>query len=347
MRIQTGNGLARRVHVALIALLTLGLAGSFWLSLRARAAAETRVIQQAQRIAEDALTVVFRPDDLGQPVTGVRLRDLARAIDDVILDTSDFEHVTLFAASGQIVFSTEDGEIGQRRSGERGRIRDAFRGEPQLSFVGDEVSVLVGLRFPSGVGGTAAVELTRSADEIAGAAGPWRTNMLFLGGALALVLLAVVGGRRRAEDETPRDLRMRVPVIPSRVPGPQTPRAIEAPHPGLKEEAEARRRAEGRAKDAEEGLALLQEQYRTTLDELQTTQRMWNERPAGQDRVLEERAVKAEAAARSLEQRLHTVTTERDRIASELLAARSSAAAGGLEQLQQVEAEAMGLRAEL
>jgi hypothetical protein len=341
-----GNGLARRVHVALVALLTLGLIGSFWMSLQARSNAETRVVRQAREITSDSLTLIFRPDDLLRPVTGERLRDLSRQVDDVILDPSDFEGVTLFSSSGQILFSTDDGEIGQRLAGERTRVRDAFRGETQVRTVGDELAVMVGLRFPSGVGDAAAVELSLPADDVTGAAGPWRTNMWFLGGALALVVLGVAGGKGRAESDAPADLRMRVPVIPRHQPGEATKR-IEAPHPGLKEEAEARRRAEGRAKAAEERLTLIQDQYRATLDELQTTQRMLNDRPIGHDRALEERTVKAEAAVRSLEQRLHTVTTERDRIASELLSARDGAAPVDAEQLQQAEAEAIGLRAEL
>jgi hypothetical protein len=347
VRTQIGNGLARRVHVALITLLTLGLVGSFWMSLRARSSAETRAISQAREISDDSLTLVFRPDDLGQPASGDRARELARAVDDVVLDPSDFESVRLFSASGQILFSTNDGEVAQRLPGERTRIRDAFRGETQYRLSGGELIVMVGLHFPSGVGETAAVELTRPADDITGAAGPWRTNMLFLGGALALVLLAVVGGRREQNVETPRDLRVRVPVVASRQPAAPAKRSIEAPQPGLKEEAEARRRAEGRAQAAEQRLTLLQDQYRATLEELQATQRMMNERPSGHDRGLEERAVKAEAAARSLEQRLHTVTAERDRIASELLASRDGAPRADVEQLHQVEAEAIGLRAEL
>ncbi len=348
MRIQTGNGLASRIHLALIALLSLGLVGSLWLSMRARSDAEAAAVRQARDIVDDSLTVVFQPDDLTAPASGDRLRELAREVDDVVVDPSDFDHVTLFSGSGQILFSTEDGQIGQRLAGERTRIRDAFQSAPQLRISGDDLSVLVGLRFPSGVGDTAAVELTRPLAEIAAAAGPWRTNMLFLGGALALVIVAVAGGGRRADDDGPRDLRIRVPVIAARQPTGPAMRAIEAPQPGLKEEAEARRRAEGRAQAAEERLTVLQEQYRATLEELQSTQRTLSERPLGQDRVLEERAVKAEAAARSLEQRLHTVTVERDRIASELLLARNDGGiGGGAEELHQVEAEAMGLRAEL
>ena len=342
-----GYGLARRIHIALIGLLVLGVAGSFWMSMRARSTAEERAVEQAQVIADSSLTLVFRPDDLQHDASPERIRELARSIDDVVLDPSDFETVTLFSSSGEILFSTEDGNIGQRLAGERPRIRTAFRGEPQSRLIDDTLSVLVGLRFPSGVGSPAAVELSRPADDITGASAPWRTNMFFLGGALALVLLAAGAPMLRGGGsvETAESSRMRVPVIPARQPAPA--RRIEAPRPGMKEEAEARRRAETRAQEAEQRLNLLQDQYRATLEELQSTQRTIREQPVGQDRELEERAVKAEQAARSLEQRLHSVTAERDRIAGELLARRDAIAGPGQEEIKQVEAEAMGLRAEL
>lgn len=344
----TGYGLARRIHIALIGLLVIGVVGSFWMTLRARSTAEERAVEQAQVIADSSLTLVFRPDDLQHDASPERIRELARSIDDVVLDPSDFDTVTLFSSSGEILFSTEDGNIGQRLAGERPRIRTAFRGEPQARLIDDTLSVLVGLRFPSGVGSPAAVELSRPADDITGAAAPWRTNMFFLGGALALVLLAAGAPMLRGGNsiETAESSRMRVPVIPGRQPVAPA-RRIEAPRPGMKEEAEARRRAETRAQEAEQRLNLLQDQYRATLEELQATQRTLRDQPPGQGREFEERAVKAEGAARALEQRLHSVTVERDRIAGELLARRDSIAGPGREELKQVEAEAMGLRAEL
>ena len=343
----TGYGLARRVHIALVGLLVIGVAGSFWMSIRARATAEERAVEQAQVIADSSLTLVFRPDDLQHDASPERIRELSRSIDDVVLDPSEFTTVTLFSSSGEILFSTEDGNIGLRLAGERPRIRTAFQGTPQAKLIDDTLSVLVGLRFPSGVGSTAAVELSRPADDITGAAAPWRTNMFFLGGALVLVLLAVGAPMLRgASLEPAQSPSVRVPVIPARQPGSPA-RRIEAPRPGMKEEAEARRRAETRAQEAEQRLNLLQDQYRATLEELQSTQRKLRDQPAGQGREFEERAVKAEHAARSLEQRLHSVTVERDRIAGELLARRDTIAGPGREEFKQVEAEAMGLRAEL
>ncbi len=348
MRTVIGNGLARRVHVALVALLSVGVAGSLWMSIRDRSAAEGRAVEQARVITDSSLTLVFRPDDLEHQASPDRVRELSRSLSDVVLDTSDFETVTLFSASGQILYSTEEGAIGHRLAGERNRIRDAYRGDPDHRIVDGTLSVVVGLHFPSGVGNPGAVELTRPSDDISAAGGPWQTNMFFLGGALILVLLTFTGAGRRVPDSA-EPVRARIPVVPQRFPGTEARRVVEAPQPGLKEEAEARRRAEDRAQAAEQRLVLLQDQYRATLEELRSTQRTLRDGPTREDRALEERAVKAETAARSLEQRLHSVTTERDRLAGELLARRDAVEAIGVEgeQLHQVEAEAMGLRAEL
>ena len=57
----TGNGLARRVHIALIALLVLGVAGSYWMSVRARDTARDGVAEQAEALVDSSLTLVFRP----------------------------------------------------------------------------------------------------------------------------------------------------------------------------------------------------------------------------------------------------------------------------------------------
>src|SRR5688572_1256846 len=113
-RMLAGNGLARRVHIALIALLVLGVVGSFWMSSRARATARDRVVEQAEDLVDSSLTLVFRPEDLQRDASPERIRELSRAIDDVVFDPSDFETVTLFAANGEILFSTDDGNIGQR-----------------------------------------------------------------------------------------------------------------------------------------------------------------------------------------------------------------------------------------
>src|SRR5919197_1208026 len=103
MRIGT-NGLARRVHVALLVLLSLGVAGSFWMGIRTRSAARDRAAEQARVIPESSLTLVFRPDDLERPASEERTRELSRSISDVVLDASDFETGTVFSPSGLILY---------------------------------------------------------------------------------------------------------------------------------------------------------------------------------------------------------------------------------------------------
>ncbi|HEX4941528.1 MAG TPA: hypothetical protein VFW51_03260, partial [Actinomycetota bacterium] len=231
---QTGNGLARRVHIALIVLLVLGVAGSFWMSVRAQAAARDAVAEQAGALVDSSLTLVFDPEDLQRDLPSERIRELTRAIDDVVFDPSDFESVVLYASNGEILFSTEDGNIGQQLTGERSRISAAFRGEPQTRLVDGRLIVTVGLHFPSGAGTTAAVELSRPADDIASAAGPWRTNMFFLAGALILVVLAAGAPMLRGADASDvQEVRQRVPVIPGRTPGASAKRVIQPPQPGM------------------------------------------------------------------------------------------------------------------
>ena len=186
----TGNGLARRVHVALIGLLVVGVGGSFWMSLRARSTAEERAVDQAQVIAESSLTLVFTPDDLTRDASSERSENcLARS--------------TMWWST-PATSKRSPCSPGPERSCSRPRTATSASDSPANAAASgtptedshkresstNTLSVLVGLRFPSGVGSTAAVEMSRPAEDITGAAAPWRTNMFFLGGALALVLLA-------------------------------------------------------------------------------------------------------------------------------------------------------------
>ena len=148
----TGNGLARRVHMALIALLVVGVAGSFWMSLRARDTARDRVVEQAEDLVDSSLTLVFDPTTSSEKLPPIAIRELSRAIDDVVFDPSDFETVTLFAASGEIFFSTDDGNIGQRFTGERPVSGAPSTESLRPEWIDDTLFVTVGFDFPSGVG---------------------------------------------------------------------------------------------------------------------------------------------------------------------------------------------------
>jgi hypothetical protein len=342
--------IARGLLAALGALLIIGIIGSLVMSVRARHSAQDQIVHQAQTITDSSLTLAFTPADLTAPATSARANQLTSQIQAIVIDPSDFDTVTLFSPEGTILYSTATSRIGTQLPGEKDAIKEALRGVPVTSDFDGTLSVELPLRFRSGVGGPAVVQLTHPDGPIAAAAGPWRTNAMFLFALLVLLGVAVFGVARllavvshgEAAAETPRPVTVAPPVT-----------RPAAPHPGLREEGEARRRAEERARAAEERLSLLQDQYRSTLEELQAFQELAREpRPSTKaDTRLEERALRAEGQVQELEQQLKTVMKERERLATELQEAiHDPASTAGEDQdlrLREAELEAIGLNAEL
>jgi len=342
---------ARTVLFVLAGLLALGVVGSLWMGHRATAKAQGLAIEQASTIADRTLTLVFQPSDLSRPVDDARALQLSQQITSTVIDPSDFADVTLYSPEGQILYSTQAGRIGNELVGEKDRIKEALKGTAQTSSQDGVFSVLLPFHFPSGVGSVAAVELQRPDGPIASASGPWRTNALFLFVLLGMGGMAVFGVTKLsaaamsapAQPEAPRQVPASVPTM----------RAIEVPQPGLREEAEARRLAEERARSAEERLALLQDQYRRSLEELQRFQQTAARETPRADAALEERALRAEAKLAALQQQVQMFNAERDRLTRELEEARSapSEPSGSGEDnellLREAEREAIGLRAEL
>jgi len=344
--------IARALLVALGALLVLGILGSLVMSVRARHSAQDQIVHQAQTITDSSLTLAFTPADLTAPATSARASELTSQIQAIVIDPSDFDSVTLFSPEGTILYSTATSRIGSELPGERDAIKDALRGVPATSDFDGTLSIDLPLRFRSGVGGPAVVQLTHPDGPIAAAAGPWRTNAMFLFALLVLLGVAVFGVARLLSVVANTDDR------PAEAPRPATiPPVVRqaGPHPGLREEGEARRRAEDRARAAEERLSLLQDQYRATLEELQAFQELERDRPATKaDARLEARALRAEGQVQELEQQLKTVMKERERLAAELeetihdAATESSASAEEIDtRLREAELEAIGLNAEL
>src|SRR3954451_17709300 len=177
------------------------------------------------------------------------------------------------------------------------------------------VSKKLPFQFRSGVGAPAAVELTRSDAPIASADNPWNTNAMFLFGMLIVLGLAVFGVARLLQ------------VVAAQPGAADLPRAIAArarlvarpmQQPGLREEGDARRKAEDRARAAEERLALLQDQYRKSLEELQKSREIAREPRPDTDPALEDRALRAEGQVRDLEQKVQTLDGERAKLSDQL-----------------------------
>jgi signal transduction histidine kinase len=341
--------IARTLLAALGALLVLGIIGSLLMGVHARHSARDQIVHQAQTIADSSLTLAFTPADLTGPATAERASQLTAQIQAIVIDPSDFDSVTLYSPEGTILYSTAASRIGTQLPGEKDAIKEALRGVPLTSEFDGTLSVKLPLRFRSGVGGPAVVELTHPDAPIASAAGPWRTNALFLFALLVLLAVAVFGVARLlavVSDTADGRAETRPVVVPQ-------PVRASGPHPGLREEGEARRRAEERARAAEERLVLLQDQYRTTLEELRSFQQLASEtKPAAGDARIEERALRAEGQVQELELQLRTVTKERERLATQLQETIQEAmrVVDDDEQdlrLREAELEAIGLNAEL
>lgn len=342
--------IARTVLAVLACLLAVGIVGSILMGIRAKAATVDQTVDQASRITENSLSLAFVPGDVDGPVSSQRAAELSDQVRAIVLDPSEFTDVTLLNPAGTILYSTKLSLIGSDLPGEKERIREALRSVPQTADVDGVFSVMVSLEFASGVADPAAVVLERDDGPIVGAAGPWRTNAMFLFALLVLLGVAVFGVARVLSvvanaDEHGGGLppRMQAPVASGLRPF--------VPQPGLREEGEARRRAEERARAAEDRLTLLQEQYKKALDDLQTFQRLAREPAAkSSDPRFEERALRAEGIVTTLQQQMQTLSAERERLASQVQEmSRLDRDDDPLAEmrLREAEREASGLRAEL
>jgi hypothetical protein len=319
---KNGNGFAKNLLIGAAALLIVGIAGSLYMGSRAAAAQQQTAVDEARTIADRSLGLVFRPDDLLSPASQARASDLTDRVGAVVIDPSNFDGVTLWSQDGEILYSTDQGLIGNTLDGQRDRIKQALDGKAQTQISDGTLSIMLPFKLRSGVGGPTAVELTTSAAGIVAAPGPWRTNALFLAVLLAVVGFALFRMARPAGHGAAQ------PIAARRGPAQPAPlaaaRPITVPTPGLHEEADARRKAEDRARAAEERLSVLHDQYRSTLDELQLSQRRLQEatsenradpRLKEQLEHTEHRAREFELRTRELEARLRTLEAEHEELA--------------------------------
>ncbi len=347
--------IARTLLLALAALLAVGAVGSMFLGSRAVSQAKASAVDQARTIVDNSLPLTLSPGDVGSPATDAKADLITAKITPVILDPSAWDDVAIWSLDGQIVYSTDRSLIGQRPEEARTSVRDATERGITSSEQNDGMfSVLIPLRFRTDGPVSAAIQMARPDDLIAAAGRPWRYNAILMTTGLIITLLVLYRVMRLTASASANlsftpSTRDRVAPIPIGV----GQRSIEASAPGLREEADARKKAEDRAVAAEERLKVIQDQYRKTLEELHVTQRVLQERPvpSGTDPEIEARLLKAEGNATLLETQLNAMSTERDRLArhiAEQAKAKVDKADPELDRkTRQVEQEAIGLRAEL
>ncbi len=347
---KNGSGIARNLLVGITILIVAGIAASTYLGMRARSTATAAAVEQATTIADRSLGLVFRPEDLAAPASASRASDLTSRITSVVLDPSNFDAVTLWSQNGQILYSTEGG-IGTTLEGQRDRIKAALRGRAQTQNADGSFSIMVPLALHSGVGEPSVVEMTTSSAPIDAAPSPWRTNALFLSVLLAIVGFALYRTTRGASGSAASSSRAGAPH-PAPMQTSQTGRPVGVASPGLREEGDARRKAEDRARAAEERLALLQDQYRKTLEELRTTERRAQEAaatrpdPRLQEQLAdtEQRARDYELRARESEGKLRTLQEEHRELAR--LAPDPDVMAKANDRLESMKTERDALRGE-
>ena len=273
----------------------------------------------------------FPPETSALPPPTAKADLITAKITPVLLDPSPWDDVAIWSLDGQIVYSTDRSLIGQRPEEARTSVRDATEsGTVSSEQSGGMFSVLIPLRFRSDGPINAAIQLARPDDVIVAAGRPWRYNAILMTVGLIITLLVLYRVMRLTATSAANASFSNFTRERGRAaPAGSAQRPLELPSPGLREEADARRKAEERATAAEERLNVIQDQYRKTLEELHVTQRMLQERPAasGPDPEMETRLLKAEGQARLVEGQLKAMSIERDKLARHI--AEQAKAKGG------------------
>jgi chromosome segregation ATPase len=348
----------RVARVALIALavaLVLSMATAYLIGASKLSAAEASASESARVLVQENLATHVTGADLTAPVSDSRARQLDAMIDATILN-GGFDAVTIWNIGGTIVYSTDTSLIGTRIPEERYRLKTVLKDGTHSTVQDGMFSTRVPLA-PEGTDVTAVAQLDRPYAQIWGAtAKPWRIASLALGLMLLAVLFAIYQVSRMASrtwkfyaGTTFQSLRG---GRPAQLGGGNGTDLAQAP-PDFRRAGEELARAQVRATTAEERAAVLQDQYRKTLEELHATKRRLEgaalETPSRPDPEIEERLLKAEGRVRLLEGQLQSVKSERDKLAGDAQEHRASETPDHkLEQrASAAQAEAVALRAEL
>lgn len=345
--------IARTMLLALAALLAVGAVASILLSVRAINQAKSAAVDQARSIVENSLPIVLSPSDVNSEATDIEADQITVKITPVVLDPTTYDDIAIWSIDGTIVYATDSSLIGQRPDEARSAVTNATtHGTVSWDQHDGSFSVLVPLRLRSDAPIAAAVQLARPDGPIAAAGRPWQFAAVFMAisGVIAFVFLYKVMRLSASAVAMANFVPASARAAAAAAAMPPVQRPIELPAPGLREEGDARRKAEERAEAAEQRLSVIQEQYRKTLEQLHVMQRMVQERPqpGALDPELEGRLLKAEGQVRLLADQLKTMGTERDKLARHIAEQAKNKPDPALDhRARQVEQEAIGLRAEL
>ena len=240
-----------RILLGILGVLLIGgIIGSILMGVRAKQTAQDVVVSQARIHRRQFAVARVRAGDLSAPVGTVRAAELTEQIQRVVVYPSHFDSVTVYSPEGTILYSNEQVGSATRSRAPRTRSATCSDGRAVLRpYQGDTVSVMLPLRFQSGVGepGRRRAPRLRSRPIATAADRPWNTNAMFLFGLLVRAWVSwssaspacsrpMKSGREKAGG----------PPVQSRCPSRRPRRAYrQTPQPGLREEGEARRRGRG------------------------------------------------------------------------------------------------------
>jgi chromosome segregation ATPase len=348
--------------IAFALLLVVGAIACYTISSQTVAKAKAAATLGAKGVADGLLTPTFAAVNLSTPVSSSIAKEIDDALQEGAFGSSGFDEVTIWSDVGEVLYSTDRNRLNDQVPSETAHLQRVLEDGASSQVVDGTFSSFAPLSVDSRA---VVAQLDRPYAPIAEGGRPLRlaTGLFVL---LFTATIFIMYRLSRSIASSVANAAFRPTTGLGQVSqAPQEPgrsrRGEERPYaqPGFREESEARRRAEERATALEEQVALLQEQYRNSLGDLQATQRKLQEavtsgtgpRP---DSRLEERVLKAEGQARLLEAQLTATSAERDKLANEVTEARREEAdAGGRSdpeaerRMQRLEQESIALRAEL
>jgi DNA repair exonuclease SbcCD ATPase subunit len=355
---------ARIAVIAFAVLLATGVIGSWILSSKTLASSHAQVMTDASTLVDDSIANIVTGSDLAAPVSSSRANQIDESLQSSGFASTGFDSVTIWRTDGQVVYSSVQKLLAARLPTEASHLRAVSRNGASSEIKDGVFEVFVPFNAN---GADAVIELDRLDGPIAATATPLR----IASGMLALLFLATLYVLFRlshaiasaAANQAFRPTQTAGLGHVSQAPETETVGRVRKgeqaayAQPGYREEAEARRRAEERAKALEDQVSLLQEQYRNALTELRNSQRKLQDSLTSGgtrgDARLEERLLKAEGQARLLEGQLGAMSAERDKLATQVTEAREDATRAAApspeveRKLQQLQQESIALRAEL
>jgi chromosome segregation ATPase len=358
------KGALRTMRMGVLAfalLLIVGAIACYAISSKAVASARSDATLEAKGVADSLVNGILTPEDLTATVTLERAKEIDDALRDGRFDSTGFDTVTVWSGDGTAVYSSDRNRLGDQVPAEVSHLKAVIDDGASSRVVEDVFSAYAPLA------NGAVVEFDRPYGPIAATGRPMHLAaglfaLLFVGTIYIMFRLSrsIASSAANAAFRPTPGLG-HVSQAPQEIGRAKRGEEAQLAMTGFREEAEARRRAEDRATALEEQVALLQEQYRNSLGELQATQRKLQDSvttaaPAQRpDARLEERVLRAEGQARLLEAQLSATTAERDKLSADLIEAQkigAEAAAARSDpdverRLQRFEQESIALRAEL